>query len=136
MLTQKTQKQPIKTIIPWDRVIEAFIKKLEGGAEDPQRKYDYLTKLTPETVKSLAHLSEQQLNSMAECHFLGKHFPSLKPLADLALELAYWSPSKQGKRAEQLTATMLSRQDLQVIPYAMGQTTQDRKGKKPKEVKD
>lgn len=112
-----------------DRLLEAIIKKISG--DDPQHKYDYLTKLKPDTVKSLAVLSDQQLDSTAECKFLGGNFPSFAPLSDFVTELAYWSPSKQGKRAEQVTATMIS-QETHVVPTVLNQMQQEKK-KKDKE---
>ena len=118
----------------FERIIESVIKRIEGG-DDPRRKYDYLTKLDEETVKSLANLSESQLDSMAECCFLGETFPSLMPLKDLAVELAKWSPSKGGKRAEQLTATMIS-QETHVVPTILNSQFQDGKKKKDKGDKD
>lgn len=94
-----------KEIIP--RIVDAVVKRIEGG-DDPRKKFDYLTKLDDDTVKSLSNLSEGQLDAIAESQYLGEAFPSLKPLADFSLHLAKWSPSKSGKRAEQLTATMIS----------------------------
>jgi len=117
----------------FERVIEAVIKRIEGS-EDPRRKYDYLTKLDDETVKSLANLSESQLDSMAECCFLGETFPSLMPLKEFAIGLAKWSPSKGGKRAEQLTATMIS-QETHVVPTILNAQSDSQK-KKEKETKD
>jgi hypothetical protein len=108
-------------------VLKAIIKKISG--DDPQRKYDYLTKLHADTVKSLACLSETQLDSTAECQFLGAHFPSLNPLASFVTELAFWSPSKQGKRAEQVTATMIN-QETHLIPTVLNQPVQGKKQKK------
>jgi len=114
------------------RIIEAVIKRIEGG-DDPRKKYDYLTKLDNDTVKSLAILSEGQLESIAECNFLGQFFPSLAPLQDFSKGLAEWSPSKAGKRAEQLTATMIS-QETHVIPTILNSQLQsDGKKKKDKE---
>ena len=118
-----------------NRFIEALIKKVEGG-DDPRKKYDYLTKLDQDTVKSLAILSEGQLDSIAECGFLGKEFPSMDPLKTFSEGLAQWSPSKAGKRAEQLTATMIS-QETHVIPTILNSQLQsDSKKKKDKEGKD
>ena len=118
----------------FERIIESVIKRIEGG-DDPRRKYDYLTKLDEETMKSLANLSESQLDSMAECCWLGETFPSLMPLKDLVVELAKWSPSKGGKRAEQLTATMIS-QETHVVPTILNSQFQDGKKKKEKETKE
>ena len=115
-----------------DRIIEAVIKRIEGG-DDPRKKYDYLTKLDHDTVKSLAILSEVQLESIAECGYLGGAFPSMIPLKDFSEGLAQWSPSKAGKRAEQLTATMIS-QETHVIPTILNSQLQsDGKKKKDKE---
>lgn len=117
-----------------NRVIEAIIKRIEG-ADDPRKKYDYLTKLDDETVKSLAILSEGQLDSIAECNFLGYAFPSLMPLRNFAIGLAQFSPSKAGKRAEQLTATMIS-QETHVVPTVLSQMQESSKKKKDKENKE
>lgn len=117
-----------------DRIIEAVIKRIEGG-DDPRKKYDYLTKLDKDTVKSLAILSEGQLDSIAECNFLGKAFPSMNPLKDFSEGLAQWSPSKAGKRAEQLTATMIS-QETHVVPAVLNSQLNDGKKSKGKEGKE
>ena len=118
-----------------ERIIEAVIKRIEGG-DDPRKKYDYLTKLDEETIKSLSNLTETQLDGMAECCWLGETFPSLMPLKDFVIELAHWTPSKAGKRAEQLTATMIS-QETHVIPTILNSQLQsDGKKKKDKGDKD
>lgn len=109
------------------RIADAVVKRIEGG-DDPRRKYDYLTKLDPDTVKSLSNLSEGQLDSIAESCFLGDAFPSLLPLKDFAVGLAMWSPSKAGKRADQLTATMIS-QETHVVPTVLSQMNEAGKKK-------
>lgn len=117
-----------------ERVVEAVIKRIEGG-DDPRKKYDYLTKLDEQTLKSLAILTEGQMEGMAECDYLGGAFPSLLPLQQLTSSLAHWSPSKAGKRAEQLTATMIS-QETHVVPMALQQAVGgEKKNKKDKENK-
>lgn len=130
---QKTEETPDVFDKFTEELLAAIIKKIAG--DDPQHKYDFLTKLNDETVKSLAILSDSQLDSTAECHFLGSNFPSLTPLADLVKELAYWSPSKQGKRSDQVTATMIS-QETHVVPTIITQQQKDKKKKEEKEAKE
>lgn len=109
-----------------DRVKEAVIKLIEGG-DDPRRKYDYL--MDPPNIKTSSILSETQLDSVAECCFLGETFPSLEPLKNFSIELARWSPSKAGKGRDQLTATMIS-QETHVVPMALQQINDQSKQKK------
>lgn len=113
-----------------ERIKEAIIKRIEGG-DDPRKKYDYL--MDPPNIKTSSILSEMQLDSVAECCFLGEQFPSLMPLKEFAVELARWSPSKAGKGREQLTATMIST-ETHVVPMAMQQITE--KGKEKKKEKE
>lgn len=113
--------------------MQAIIKKISG--DDPRQRYDFLTKLDEKTVKSLSNLSDLQLDSIAESEFLGNTFLSLSPLKNFAIGLAYWSPSKQGKRAEQVTATMIS-QETHVVPTVLSQQSQDKKKKDKKEKED
>lgn len=109
-----------------ERAKEAIIKRIEGG-EDPRRKYDYL--MDPPNIKTSSILSEMQLDSVAECCFLGEQFPSLYPLKEFSVELAKWSPSKGGKGREQLTATMIST-ETHVVPMALQQIAEKSKEKK------
>lgn len=109
------------------RATNALIKRMEG--EDQTGKYDYLSKPDRENIKTLSVLSESQLDSTAECCFLGQSFPSMAPLANFVKGLAEWSPSKQGKRAEQLTATMIHT-ETNVIPTVLTQQTNSKKDKK------
>lgn len=109
-----------------ERVVEAVIKRLEGG-DDPRRKYDYL--MDPPNIKTSSILSDTQLDGVAESTFLGETFPSLEPLKAFSVELARWSPSKAGKAREQLTATMIS-QETHVVPTMISQQAQS--GKKDK----
>lgn len=112
------------------RVANALIKRMEG--DDQTGKYDYLSKPDKENIKTLSVLSESQLDSTAECCFLGQSFPSMSPLANLVRGLAEWSPSKQGKRAEQLTATMIHT-ETSVIPTVIQQANNSKKDKKKEE---
>ena len=106
------------------------IKKIIEGGDDPRRKYDYL--MDPPNIKTSSILTEGQLDSVAECVFLGDNFPSLVPLKKFSEELAGWTPSKAGKGREQLTATMIST-ETHVVPMALQQIT-DKSKKKEKEV--
>ena len=112
------------------RILEAIIKRIEGG-DDPRRKFDYL--MDPPNVKTSSILSEAQVDSVAECCYLGESFPSLLPLKNFSIELAKWSPSKAGKGREQLTATMIN-ETTHVVPMAMqaAATTQNKKEKENK----
>lgn len=114
-----------------NRILLAVVKMLEGG-DDPQRKYDNLTKMNHDTVKTMANLSETQIDSAAESSFLGNTFLSLTPLKIFAVGHAQWSPSKQGKRAEQVTATMIS-QETHLVPTLLEQQKKDKKNRKEKE---
>lgn len=105
------------------------IKKIIEGGDDPRRKYDYL--MDPPNIKTSSILTEGQLDSVAECCFLGNHFPSLTLLKTFSEELAGWTPSKAGKGREQLTATMIST-ETHVVPMALQQLT-DKTKKKEKE---
>jgi hypothetical protein len=116
----------------FDRIVEAVIKRLEGG-DDPRRKYDYL--MDPPNIKTSSILSDTQLDGVAESTFLGETFPSLEPLKAFSVELARWSPSKAGKAREQLTATMIS-QETHVIPTVLSQQAQAQSGKKDKKEKE
>lgn len=121
-MTEKQNKSRI------DRIFEAIIKRIEGQ-DDPRKKFDYL--MDPPNIKTSAILSEQQLDSVAECCWLGESFPSLLPLKFLAVELANWSPSKTGKGRDQLTATMIS-EHKEIIPMTVSQIL-DKKDKKKRE---
>ena len=112
------------------KILDAIIKRIEGG-EDPRRKFDYL--MDPPNIKTSAILSETQLDSVAECNFLGDQFPSLLPLKQLAVELAKWSPSKTGKGREQLTAAMIT-EHREIIPMSVSQLIEKKdKAKKEKQ---
>lgn len=112
------------------KILNAIIKGIEG--DDQTGKYDYLTKPDHNNIKTLSVLSESQLDSTAECCFLGQSFPSMSPLANFVKGLAEWSPSKQGKRAEQLTATMIHT-ETSVIPTVIQQASNSKKDKKKEE---
>ena len=114
-----------------DRILEAIIKRIEGQ-DDPKKKFDYL--MDPPNIKTSAILTESQLDSVAECCWLGESFPSLLPLKQLAVELANWSPSKTGKGREQLTATMIS-EHKEIIPMSVSQLI-EKKDKKKKEKEE
>lgn len=117
------------------RLLEAIVKRIEGG-DDPRRKYDYLAKLDDETVQTLSTLTDNQIDSVAECAWLASAFPSMGPLDKFGNTLAHWSPSKQGKRADQITATMINQQ-THVIPTLLNQPSQpNNKKEKSKETKD
>jgi len=111
------------------RIMEAIIKRIEGQ-DDPKKKFDYL--MDPPNIKTSSILSEIQLDSVAECSWLGDSFPSLLPLKDLAVELAKWSPSKTGKGREQLTATMIS-EHKEILPMAFQNVMSGKEKKKKKE---
>lgn len=114
-----------------ERIMEAIIKRIEGG-DDPRRKYDYL--MDPPNIKTSSILTDVQLDSTAECCFLGEQFASLLPLKEFVVELANWSPSKKGTGREQLTATMIST-ETHVVPMAMQAMTSE-KNKKDKKQKE
>lgn len=114
------------------RILEAVIKRIEGQ-DDPRRKFDYL--MDPPNIKTSSILTETQLDSVAECCWLGETFPSLEPLKFLAVELAKWSPSKTGKGREQLTATMITEKQS-IIPMSINQMLDGKKKKKEKEVEE
>lgn len=128
-MTEQEQPQSIA-----QRVINAVLKRIEGG-DDPRKKYDYLSKPDKDTIKTLSILTDQQVDSVAECVFLGRTFPSLMPLTDISLELAHWSPSKKGVGREQLTQTMIS-QETNIIPTVLNQPSgQNQKDKEQKQKK-
>lgn len=129
--TEKTKHRTIQEFV--DEFLDALIYKIKGG-DDPRRKFDYL--MNPPNIKTSAILTESQLDSVAECCWLGESFPSLLPLKQLAVELANWSPSKTGKGREQLTATMIS-EHKEIIPMSVSQLIDKKdKKKKEKEVED
>lgn len=115
------------------RIFEAIIKRLEGG-DDPRAKYDYLAKLDKDTLQTLAVLSDSQLDSTAECCFMGNTFPSMAPLKVFVEGLAHWSPSKQGKRADLITSAMIN-QETHVVPTTLALPSQSNE-KKKKEKKE
>jgi hypothetical protein len=131
----ENQEPKDETEIPLQRIINAIVKRLEG--DDQTGKYEYLTKPDKDNIKTLSVLSDSQLDSTAECCYLGSAFPSMSPLSKFVRGLAEWSPSKQGKRAEQLTATMIH-QENSIIPTILQTpgTTNQKKDKKEKEVKE
>lgn len=112
------------------RIMEAIIHRIEGN-DDPTQKYDYL--MDPPNIKTSAILSDSQVESVAESCYLGATFPSMQPLAQLSVELANWSPSKQGKAREQLTATMIGI-ETNVVPTVL-QAPASSGGKKEKKEK-
>lgn len=122
-MTEEKEKKSVAK-----RILDAIIKRIEGQ-DDPRRKFDYL--MNPPNIKTSAILTESQLDSVAECTWLGEQFPSLLPLKLLAVELANWSPSKAGKGREQLTATMIS-EHKEIIPMSVSQLI-DKKDKKKRE---
>lgn len=100
-----------------DRLLEAIIKKIEGN-NDFKQKADLLVKSNPDTIKTMSDLSDQQVDAIATAQWIGENFPSMKPLQDLMMSHAAWSPSKKGERAKQLTATMIS-EKTSVVPMAL-----------------
>lgn len=112
------------------RLVEAVIKRLEGG-DDPRKKYDYLAKLDDETLKTMSVLTESQIDSVAECSWLASTFPSMMPLKNFGESLAGWSPSKGGRRADQVTATMIS-QETHVVPQLINSNPAKPDNKKEK----
>ncbi len=128
----ENQEPKDETEIPLQRIINAIVKRLEG--DDQTGKYEYLTKPDKDNIKTLSVLSDSQLDSTAECCYLGSAFPSMSPLSKFVRGLAEWSPSKQGKRAEQLTATMIH-QETNVIPTVLQTPSSPKKDKKEKEEK-
>lgn len=131
-MSQQTKELDMDDAIK--RIIEAVIKRIEGG-DDPRKKYDYLAKPDRETIQTLSVLSDSQLDSTAECCFMGDTFPSMAPLKTFVTGLAHWSPSKQGKRAEQITATMINQQ-THVVPTMMGLPQSQNNGQKKKDKKE
>ena len=131
--TDKT-KEEIVSINDVKRIVNAIIKRIEGN-DDPRHKYDYLTKPDTDNIKTMSVLAEGQVDSVAECSFLGASFPSLYPLASLSTTYAAWSPSKQGKRADQLTATMIQKEQS-IIPTVLTAPTSNKKEKKKEEKQD
>lgn len=131
--TQNPNNQSIdyKSLIP--RMLNALIKRIEGG-DDTKAKLDYLAKLDDETKKSLANLTDSQIESCAECDYLASSFPSMRGLQTLTGNIAVWSPSKGGKRAEQITATM-THNESSIIPTVFNAPTPTQKAKKSKEPK-
>lgn len=112
---------PQKNSIDYDGLISEIIKAVVSrikGDDGEMGKYDYLTKPDDKNIKTMSVLSESQLDSTAECNFLGSTFPTFSPLRNFTRELAQWSPSKQGKRADQLTAAMI-KTETNVIPTVM-----------------
>lgn len=120
-----------KSLIP--RMLNALIKRIEGG-DDIQSKLDYIAKLGPDTKKTLADLNDSQIESCAECEYLAGAFPSLRGLQVLTGGIAEWSPSKNGKRAEQVAATM-THNEAHIIPTVFNTPTPTQKAKKSKEPK-
>ncbi len=116
-----------------DRLLEAIIKRIEGN-NDFKQKADLLVRSNIDTVKTMSDLSENQIEAIASSQWIGEQFPSMKPLAELLKEHAFWSPSKKGERAKQLTATMIS-EHTNVVPMALQPSMQGNpKQKKNKEV--
>lgn len=113
---------------------EALLRKLQGG-DDSRQKYDYQTKPDDKSIKSLSILSEIKVDSISECCFMGEAFPSFIDLKGFSIQNAFWSPSKQGKGREQLTATMIGI-ETHIVPMAMQQLTDNKDKKKEKEAKD
>jgi hypothetical protein len=113
-----------------ERLFDAIIRKIEGN-NDFKQKADLLVKTDKNTIKTMSDLSEQQVDAIATGQWVGKQFPSMKPLAELMLEFAAWSPSKKGERAKQLTATMIS-EHTSVIPMALQPNMQGNQTKKNK----
>jgi hypothetical protein len=114
-----------------ERLFDAIIRKIEGN-NDFKQKADLLVKTNKDTIKTMSDLSEQQVDAIATGQWVGKQFPSMKPLAELMLEFAAWSPSKKGERAKQLTATMIS-EHTSVIPMALQPNMQGNQQKQKKE---
>lgn len=88
-----------------ERFIETILGKIEG-TKDLKRRLDYLMK--PEILETSSILSEQQLQGVAECCWLGDAFPSMGPLKDFARQYAQWTISKDGRGRDQATQTMLA----------------------------
>ena len=126
-------KHDDKEPFSWEKYIQDIlvaVKRRIEGSDDPRRKFDYL--MDPANIKTSSILTEMQLDSVAECTWLGETFPSLEPLKDLSVELAKWSPSRTGKGRDQLTATMIS-EHKEIIPMSIQQLTSKEKKKKEKE---
>lgn len=129
--SQNSQSIDYKSLIP--RMLNALIKRIEGG-DDIKSKLDYIAKLDDDTKKSLADLTESQIESCAECDYLAGSFPSLRGLQTLTGNVAKWSPSKNGKRAEQVAATM-THNESHIIPTVFNTPTPTPKAKKSDKTK-
>lgn len=134
-MSQKEKKQLDMDEVLYD-IVKAVVARIKGD-DGEMGKYDYLTKPDKENIKTMSDLTDSQLDSNAECGFLGEAFPSFSPLRSFTRELAGWSPSRKGKRAEQLTAAMI-KTETNVIPTVMNAPApaKKEKDKKDKEAKE
>lgn len=117
-----------------DRLLEAIIRRIEG-VNDFKQKAELLVKSNKDTIKTMSDLTDPQVDAVATTQWMAAQFPSLKPLGDLMMEYAAWSPSKKGERAKQLTATMVSEKNT-VVPYALPTVTSASKKKEKEKEQD
>lgn len=87
------------------RILEAIIRKIEGVKGDIKRQLDYL--INPENLRTMSRLSEEQVQAVNECVWIGEAFPQFEGLKLLGLGLAWWRISLEGKGREEVTSTML-----------------------------
>jgi len=95
-----------------ERIKEAILHKIEG-ARDFKTRLDYLMK--PEFLETSARLSETQVQAISEMAWLGKTFPTLKPLADLGRSLALWSISQGGKGREDAISLIMASEHKELL---------------------
>ena len=117
-----------------NRLAEAIIKRIEGD-DGEQGRLDYLTKPDHNKIKTMSDLSDSQVDSIAESDFLAQAFPSLAPLQSLTRNYAEWSPSKKGKRAEQVTATLINR-ETSIVPTVLNAPAAASKKEKKQQEKE
>jgi len=85
-----------------ERIVNAIVSKIEG-VKDIKRRLDYL--MNPDNIQTSSRLTEEQVQAVNECIWLADHFPQFEGLKQLALGLAWWRISLDGKgREEELRA--------------------------------
>lgn len=89
-----------------DRILNAVIARIEGVKEDIKRRLDYLT--NPDNIKTMSRLTEEQVQAVNECCWLAENFPEFNGLKQLALGMANWRISLDGKGREEAVSTMMT----------------------------